>query len=252
MVNRAQHENSERKAAWSGDIPVWKRVLDLLLVILFSPVWVPVILTLAVWVRLVSPGPVLFKQERVGFRRRKFTLYKLRSMKVDAAHRTHEQHFESLVREDIPMVKLDSKGDPRLIPGGRLIRCLGLDELPQLFNVLRGEMSIVGPRPCTARELELYSNAHYGRFETIPGLTGLWQVSGKNRTTFSEMIELDIRYAKTMSLIGDIGILLRTAPALIRQGWDLCDGLKRERSRAPDVEGESSFGMEHSGSRAQL
>jgi lipopolysaccharide/colanic/teichoic acid biosynthesis glycosyltransferase len=115
------------------------------------------------------------------------------------------------------MVKLDAQRDPRLIPLGAFLRSSGLDELPQLLNVLRGEMSLVGPRPCIPYEYELYDAWQRRRFEAVPGLTGLWQVSGKNQTTFPEMIALDIRYAETCSLWLDLEIILRTPVALWQQ-----------------------------------
>jgi lipopolysaccharide/colanic/teichoic acid biosynthesis glycosyltransferase len=115
---------------------------------------------------------------------------------------------------------MDARGDARLIPGGRLIRASGLDELPQIVNVLRGEMSLVGPRPCMSYEYEKYTARQRGRFDALPGLTGLWQVSGKNRTTFDEMIRLDIQYAQNKSLLLDLRIMLRTFPALLVQLLD--------------------------------
>ena len=117
------------------------------------------------------------------------------------------------------MTKLDA-GDKRLIPGGRILRCLGLDELPQLINVLRGEMSLVGPRPCLPYEYEHYQARHGRRFDTLPGLTGLWQVSGKNRTTFEQMINWDITYVETKSLTLDLMIMLKTVPAILVQAGD--------------------------------
>jgi lipopolysaccharide/colanic/teichoic acid biosynthesis glycosyltransferase len=124
------------------------------------------------------------------------------------------------------MHKLDARGDTRMVPGGRLIRAAGLDELPQIINVLRGEMSIVGPRPCIPYELGQYSFAQRERFQATPGLTGLWQVSGKNRTTFDEMVRLDIRYSKTRSLPLDLKIIFLTIPALWTQ---LADARKARR-----------------------
>lgn len=114
------------------------------------------------------------------------------------------------------MQKLDTH-DPRLIPGARLLRALGIDELPQLINVVRGEMSVVGPRPCIPYEAEQYQAWQRGRFAALPGMTGLWQVRGKNRTTFTRMIELDIEYAKTQSLGLDLMILLATPKAIFDQ-----------------------------------
>jgi lipopolysaccharide/colanic/teichoic acid biosynthesis glycosyltransferase len=118
------------------------------------------------------------------------------------------------------MVKLDAKGDSRLIAGGWLLRASGLDELPQLINVLRGEMSFVGPRPCICGEYESYTEDQKRRFLAKPGLTGLWQVSGKNRTTFSEMIRLDIKYAETRTIFLDLYIVAMTLPALVQQILD--------------------------------
>jgi lipopolysaccharide/colanic/teichoic acid biosynthesis glycosyltransferase len=174
-------------------------------------------LVLAALVKCVSRGPVLFRQDRVGYLGRRFVCYKYRSMKVNAPTDEHREHFIELMNSDEPMVKLDAKGDHRLIPFGSLIRAMGLDELPQLFNVLRGEMSLVGPRPCLPYEYENYRPRQRRRFEAVPGLTGLWQVSGKNRTTFAEMIDLDIRYVENKSFWLDLSILLRTIPAVVSQ-----------------------------------
>ncbi len=138
-------------------------------------------------------------------------------MKVGADSGVHKDHLKMLIRSGSPMVKMDAKGDSRLIPLGALLRSTGLDELPQLLNVMRGEMSLVGPRPCIPYECEDYLPWQMERFETLPGLTGLWQVNGKNKTTFNEMMRLDIAYAKNKSLWMDIGILLKTVPALITQ-----------------------------------
>jgi lipopolysaccharide/colanic/teichoic acid biosynthesis glycosyltransferase len=116
-----------------------------------------------------------------------------------------------------PMTKLDSRGDTRLIPFGRLLRAAGLDELPQLINVLRGEMSLVGPRPCLPSEYDRHLPWQRDRFRTLPGLTGLWQVSGKNQTTFSEMIDLDMQYVRTQSPLLDLKILLKTIPVVVAE-----------------------------------
>lgn len=198
-------------------IPGWKRALDVSLILLTSPLWVPLMGLLALVIRLVSPGPVLFRQERVGFRAQRFTCFKFRTMVVDADPLLHQGHLRDLLQSDRPMIKMDVKGDPRLIPFGRLLRASGLDELPQLFNVLRGEMSLVGPRPCMPYEFEQYQPWQMERFNAVPGLTGLWQVSGKNRTTFNEMIRLDIQYARHASLWLDLKIIFRTVPALLAQ-----------------------------------
>lgn len=182
-----------------------------------------------VWclVALTSPGPLFFRQERVGHLGRRFVLYKFRTMRTGADSATHQAHFTDLIRANAPMRKMDAAGDSRLIPGGWLLRATGLDELPQIINVLRGEMSLVGPRPCIPYEYEQYSPRQRRRFNSVPGLTGLWQVSGKNRTTFDEMIRLDLRYAETRSLRLDLLILLLTPPALARQLADTCAARRR-------------------------
>ena len=199
-------------------LPKWKRVLDLAFIVAVFPG----LLMLGVGVALViifgSRGPVFFRQRRVGHKGRQFNCYKFRTMHVGADTKWHRDYFRQLMGTEIPMTKLDARSDPRLIPLGALLRATGLDELPQLINVLRGEMSLVGPRPCIPYEYELYEPWQRRRFEAFPGLTGLWQVSGKNRTTFSEMIRLDIEYSERASLWLDLQIILRTLPAL----WQQC------------------------------
>ena len=143
--------------------------------------------------------------------------FKFRTMHVGSDSRTHQQHCDQLIRSNAPMVKMDARGDSRLIPGGRLIRASGLDELPQIINVFRGEMSLVGPRPCTPYEFEQYLPWQRARFNVMPGLTGLWQVSGKNQTTFEEMICLDLDYAERKSFLLDLRIMVRTVPTLLLQ-----------------------------------
>jgi lipopolysaccharide/colanic/teichoic acid biosynthesis glycosyltransferase len=192
-------------------------MFDLGAIILTLPLWLPVMLLVMLAVRLSSEGPIFFKQRRIGYRGRTFMIYKFRSMRVNAETRSHESHFERLMREGIPMAKLDAAGDPRIIPWGHFLRATGLDELPQLFNVLRGEMSLIGPRPCTAHEFEHFTPYERQRADAVPGLTGYWQVNGKNQTTFDQMIALDIYYAQNLSLSLDLAILARTIPTLIRE-----------------------------------
>ena len=203
--------------AW---IPRWKRILDISLFLLALPLVMPLAAFIAMLIRMVSEGPVLFKQERVGFLGRRFMCFKFRTMFVGADATMHQGHLHRLMESNTPMTKMDSHGDPRIIPFGRLLRATGLDELPQLINVFRGEMSLVGPRPCMPYEHDRYLPWQRERFTTLPGLTGLWQVSGKNRTTFVEMIELDIKYAREKAVGWDLAILLRTVPALLVQMWE--------------------------------
>lgn len=201
-------------------LPRWKRILDIALILLVLPLLLPLTVLIAVIIRIVSAGPVLFQQERVGYLGRKFMCLKFRTMFVGSDTGIHRGHLDHLLNSDIPMIKMDAKGDSRIIPFGLLLRTSGLDELPQLINVLKGEMSLVGPRPCLQYESDKYLPWQKERFHAMPGLTGLWQVSGKNRTTFVEMIQMDIEYARTKSLWLDIKIMLKTVPALMIQMWD--------------------------------
>jgi lipopolysaccharide/colanic/teichoic acid biosynthesis glycosyltransferase len=213
-----------------GTVPRWKRILDVTCIVLSLPGWLPAMIGIALWIKAVSPGPVFFYQERIGHRGRRFLIRKFRTMKIDAETVSHERHLEQLMQTNRPMTKLDA-ADPRIIPGGRLLRALGVDELPQLFNVLHGEMSLVGPRPCTLREFEAYEPWQRGRVQALPGLTGYWQVNGKNKTTFTEMIQMDLFYAGAMSLKLDLAILFRTFPALLEQFLETRQAA-RERARA--------------------
>ena len=205
----------------TNSVPRWKRVLDLLCIAAALPLVLPLGILIAVMIKLVSPGPVFFMQERIGLCGRRFTCLKFRTMKVGANSEIHRGHLLELMTANQPMTKLDAAGDRRLIPGGLALRSLGLDELPQLINVWRGEMSLVGPRPSIPYEYEKFQPRHLRRFETLPGLTGLWQVSGKNKTTFEQMINFDLQYAERKSLLLDLKILARTIPVLLAQAYDL-------------------------------
>jgi lipopolysaccharide/colanic/teichoic acid biosynthesis glycosyltransferase len=198
-------------------VSIRKRTLDLLCLLIALPTLLPLMLGIAALIKIVSPGPIFFRQERIGFMGRRFRMFKFRTMRVNAETSSHQNHLKDLINSNAPMVKMDVKGDPRVIRFGSILRSSGLDELPQLINVFRGEMSLVGPRPCTPYEYEQFEPWHKQRFRALPGLTGLWQVSGKNRTTFNEMIELDIRYASDWSLGLDLRIMLLTVPVLISQ-----------------------------------
>ncbi len=195
-------------------VPLWKRVLDICCLLIAVPTLLPLLLMIAIAIKLGSKGPVLFKQERVGLLGKRFIIFKFRTMFAGADTAVHETHAASLIESNRPMTKLDAHGDARLIPFGQMLRAAGLDELPQLINVLRGEMSFVGPRPCLPSEYNRYLPWQRERFRTLPGLTGLWQVSGKNRTTFNEMIDLDIQYVRKRSLWLDLKTLIKTIPAV--------------------------------------
>lgn len=201
-------------------LPRWKRWLDVVLIIMALPLVLPLAIIIWFIIRNVSTGPVLFQQQRVGFRGTRFMCLKFRTMHCGSETATHQGHLQNLMKSDAPMVKMDAKGDKRIIPFGKLLRASGLDELPQLINVLKGEMSLVGPRPCLPYEAEQFLPWQTERFNGVPGLTGLWQVSGKNRTTFTRMIQLDIEYTKTKSLFLDLKIIFLTVPALLVQMSD--------------------------------
>lgn len=200
-----------------AEIPFWKRGLDLFCIFLALPILAPLMGALALFIKLVSPGPVFFSQDRVGYRGQTFKCLKFRSMRPNADVQVHRNHLRDLIATDRPMTKIDAMGDSRLIPFGALLRSSGLDELPQLINVVRGEMSLVGPRPCTPYEFQDYRAWQKERCNTLPGLTGLWQVSGKNKTTFSEMIRLDVTYVRRKSLLMDLQIMFRTFAAISTQ-----------------------------------
>lgn len=215
-------------------LPAWKRALDWIVILALCPGLLLLGACLALVVRCGSRGPVLFRQRRVGYKGREFTLFKFRTMQMDADSRLHCDHFHQLMEAEVPMTKLDARNDPRLIPLGAMLRATGLDELPQIINVLRGEMSFVGPRPCIPYEYERFKTWQRRRFNAIPGLTGLWQVSGKNRTTFNEMIRFDIEYSERMSLWLDLKIIFRTLPALWQQCLDI-RARKRQQAVRPST-----------------
>lgn len=187
-------------------------VFALVLILLLSPVLIGV--TLAI--RLDSRGSAFFRQRRVGYREREFTLYKFRSMRVDADPRGHQEYVTALIkgkdanpeggRENLYKLAVDN----RITSVGRWIRRWSLDELPQLFNVVKGDMTLVGPRPAIPYEVSEYPTWYRERFSVKPGLTGYWQVSGRNERTYEEMVRLDIEYAERRSLGLDLRILLKT------------------------------------------
>jgi exopolysaccharide biosynthesis polyprenyl glycosylphosphotransferase len=199
----------------------FKRALDiagsLALLMMLSPLF----LVLAVLVKLKSPGPIFFRQKRIGEKAQPFTMLKFRSMHVNADNAIHQQYVSWFItasdqekKSAAGVFKLTN--DPRITPIGNFLRKTSLDELPQLWNVLRGDMSLVGPRPPLEYEVQKYAPWHCRRvLEAKPGITGLWQVTGRSRTTFDEMVRLDLRYARKVSIWADIKILLATPRAVI-------------------------------------
>lgn len=192
-----------------------KRLLDIVLAAGSLIVAAIPMLIIALAVRATTPGPVLFKQRRVGKGGVEFTCYKFRSMYVDAEDRLSE--LEDMNEADGPIFKIKTRDDPRITRVGRFLRKTSLDELPQIYNILKGEMSWVGPRPPTPREVAQYSDWHLKRLDVTPGLTGLWQVSGRSDLPFEDMVKLDIYYAENWSLAVDMVIILKTIPAVLKR-----------------------------------
>jgi exopolysaccharide biosynthesis polyprenyl glycosylphosphotransferase len=210
--------------ARAGSYP-WKRSLDIVGAIAALLLLSPLMLVIAALVAGSSPGPVIFKQVRLGKRGVPFTFYKFRSMYCSADDEIHRDYVEKLINGDLeginqgeatkPLYKM--KDDPRITRVGRLLRKTSMDELPQLFNVLKGDMSLVGPRPPLPYEAEKYQSWHLRRvLEIKPGITGLWQVNGRSKTSFDEMVRLDLRYVRTCSLGLDFRILLKTVKAVLQ------------------------------------
>jgi lipopolysaccharide/colanic/teichoic acid biosynthesis glycosyltransferase len=197
--------------------PPWKRALDMVGAAVGLAVLFPLFLLIMLYIRLVSPGPVFFRQQRVGHLGKPFEVWKFRTMRLEGDAGLHERHVQDLIRDGKPLSKLDDDADPRILPGGHFLRLTGLDELPQLINVLRGEMSLIGPRPDVPYAVDEYMPWNKMRFDAVPGLTGLWQVSGKNRTTHDQMMRLDIRYGRTRDPRRDAAILARTPLAIVAQ-----------------------------------
>lgn len=210
-------------------VPKWKRVIDLTCVLVSLPITIPIAVSIAAYTKLVSKGPIFFKQERIGHGCKPFTCYKFRSMNSSGVD-THKTYLKNLINFDIPMTKIDDKKDFGLIPGAKFLRSTGLDELPQLWNVVKGDMSIVGPRPCIRYEFEQFNDSHKKRFSVLPGLTGLWQVNGKNKTTFKKMIALDVCYANNVSPSTDIKIMAKTFPMLFNQTLNVLSGSRKEKT----------------------
>lgn len=200
-----------------------KRALDIVLCLIAMIVAGPLILLLICLVRLSSPGPGLFRQERVGRGRQPFTMLKLRTMFTDNDDQAHRIYVTSLLKDERPaadgktgLYKLND--DPRVTRLGSILRRTSLDELPQVLNVLTGSMSLVGPRPVLAWEAEMFDPVHLQRFEVKPGITGLWQIRGRSKLGMREALDLDVEYVRGRSFARDLYILVMTAPALFRGG----------------------------------
>ena len=201
-----------------------KRLSDILISVIALIVTSPVLLAVAAWIKLDSKGGSFFRQERVGMDGRVFLCYKFRSMRADADERLHREAYERNIAGDTAANAGDEaapvygkvKDDPRVTRAGRFLRRSSLDELPQLFNVLFGDMSVVGPRPPIPYEVEAYEPWQRKRLDMKPGITGLWQVSGRNRLPFEEMVRIDMFYIENWSIWLDLKIILLTLPAILR------------------------------------
>jgi len=189
----------------------WKRIVDVLVSLGLLVVLSPLLLVVAVLVKATSWGPVLFRQERAGRGRKPFIVLKFRSMRADAPEQ--REHLEEHNVMGGPVFKMHR--DPRVTPVGRFLRRTSIDELPQLVNVLRGEMSLVGPRPLPVEEADRLPAECQRRHDVPPGLTGLWQVRGRNDLPFEQMMALDLEYVDTCSLGLDLRILFATVPAVL-------------------------------------
>ena len=206
---------------------VMKRALDILGSFVLLALLLPLFAVIALLVKLTSPGPVLFRQVRIGYKGKPFTMLKFRTMRINVDHAVHLEFVTNFIKAS--GAQKASAGtffkiakDPRVTSIGRFLRKTSFDELPQFWNVLIGDMSLVGPRPPLQYEVDQYAAWHRRRvFEAKPGVTGLWQVTGRSRTTFDEMVRLDLQYAKTCSITTDVKILLAT-PAAVVTGKGAC------------------------------
>jgi len=196
------------------------RILDVVLAAVMLVLLMPLMLVIAAAIRLDSAGPVLFRQRRIGRAQRPFTVTKFRTMRHGVSHKVHQDFVLGLIAGETPAAPKDGPrfkltSDPRVTRVGRFLRRSSLDELPQLWNVLRGQMSLVGPRPPIPYEVEHYPPHWFGRFAVKPGVTGLWQVNGRSEIPLEEMIELDLEYVRRRSLWLNVWILIRTIPAVL-------------------------------------
>jgi lipopolysaccharide/colanic/teichoic acid biosynthesis glycosyltransferase len=202
-----------RRPGW----PVAKRTLDVTFALLALLALLPLLLLIAVAVKVDSRGPLLFRQRRYGRGLQPFTVLKFRTMHDGVSAAAHRAYIARLAHGDADTAGLKKlTEDPRVTRVGRVLRRTSLDELPQFVNVLGGSMSLIGPRPALGYELEHYGAEDFERFAVRPGLSGLWQVSGRNRLGFRDMLELDVEYARTCSLRTDLRVFVRTPQAMMR------------------------------------
>jgi lipopolysaccharide/colanic/teichoic acid biosynthesis glycosyltransferase len=205
-----------------------KRTFDFSVSLILLVLLAPLFALLALLVKLKSPGPILYKQVRIGRSMKPFAMLKFRTMHVNVDHKLHQEFVSRFIKAGGQDMGCSQNGvfkivnDPRITPIGHVLRKTSLDELPQLWNVLRGDMSLVGPRPPLPYEVEQYKPWHTRRvIDAMPGITGLWQVGGRSQTTFDDMVRLDLQYARTRSFWTDIKILAAT-PGAVFTGKGAC------------------------------
>ena len=199
-----------------------KPILDYFVAIILLILASPMFLVFALGIKLYSPGPVFYYQKRIGKDGKPFRMIKFRSMRVNADTTPHKEYVQSLIRQntrprDLGKDTLKLEADPRITGLGKILRSFGLDELPQLINVLRGEMSIVGPRPSLDYELEVYEDWHKKRLAVLPGITGVWQVTAHNSVSFNEMVQIDLDYIQKANLWLDLKVMLLTPIEMLKK-----------------------------------
>jgi lipopolysaccharide/colanic/teichoic acid biosynthesis glycosyltransferase len=200
-----------------------KRAFDITITFLLLLALSPLLIAVAILIKVFSKGPVLFNQQRVGLKGEVFDMYKFRSMHINTDDNIHRDFTKNWIanngkdiREDGDLKVHKIVKDPRIIPFiGHLIRKFSIDELPQLINVIKGEMSLIGPRPSIPYEVEHFKEWHKARFDALPGISGLWQVSGRNKLTFDEMVKLDIKYINQASIKMDLMIAIKTPVVIL-------------------------------------
>lgn len=198
-----------------SDYDIFNRIINIILSWLLITVSLPLMFVVGLLIKITSKGGVFIKQPRVGLNKKTFEMYKFRSMYENADPNAHKEHFKNVVLRKVKKSKFYKiPNDPRITPFGRILRKFSIDEVPQFFNVIKGEMNIVGPRPAIPYELEFYQNWHFARFKVKPGITGYWQVSGRAKVDFDTMVNMDIHYINNRSTPFDLIVMIKTPFAM--------------------------------------
>jgi lipopolysaccharide/colanic/teichoic acid biosynthesis glycosyltransferase len=219
-------KSATTSAEWkqSSYFTLLKPLLDYSIAIILLILTSPLFLFFAIGIKLHSPGPVFYYQQRIGKDGRPFRMIKFRSMRVNADTSVHKEYVQALIKQTTrprdlgkDTLKLAGEADPRITGLGKILRSFGLDELPQFINVLKGEMSIVGPRPSLGYEFEVYEEWHKKRLTVLPGITGVWQVTAHNSVSFNEMVQIDLDYIQKANLLLDLKVMLLTPIEMLRK-----------------------------------